>query len=76
MTSRRAREALLAAAHSVILKAATDALAILDGLNGGDPPSRIWFEIGRASMTLRLALPGPVHLPGQGKSPGMKESTS
>ena len=74
MTSRRAREELLVAAHHVILKAATDALAILDGLSGGDPPSHVWFEMGRASITLRLALPGPVRLPGQGNAPGQGNS--
>ena len=40
-----------------ILRAAQNALAILDALKGSDNDAHVWYEIGRASMTLKLALP-------------------
>lgn len=40
-----------------IEQAATNALAILDALEPGTDIMQVWYEIGRAAMTLRMALP-------------------
>lgn len=39
------------------LTAAKNAVAILDALTPADTTMHIWHEIGRATMTLRLAIP-------------------
>ena len=42
---------------TAIEQAARNALTILNALKGGDAPAHVWYEIGRAAMTLQLVLP-------------------
>ncbi len=39
-------------------QALLNVLRILDALDGHTPDERLWFELGRAQMTLRMALSG------------------
>ena len=39
------------------LTAAKNAMAILDALKPSDADTHVWYEIGRAVMTLKLAIP-------------------